>query len=74
MSIACPHCGEIMHIRDSRSVSIVSRQSYYRCSNLNCGHRAVGITELIGTVVPANIPNPQCNLKMVTVTSSKPVN
>ncbi|WP_373317273.1 ogr/Delta-like zinc finger family protein [Chitinibacter tainanensis] len=65
MSMLCPHCGKAMHIRTSKTASLLSKESYYRCSNDHCGHIAIGVTELIRTVVPANHPNPNCALPVV---------
>ncbi|MBM5575592.1 ogr/Delta-like zinc finger family protein [Deefgea sp. CFH1-16] len=72
MSMNCPHCGETMHIRSSRETSLISREIYYRCTNLHCGHIAIAITELIKTIVPAQFPNPKCHLPVIKPESSAP--
>lgn len=58
----CPHCGSPMRIRSSEATSDLSRRSYYECLNMHCGHKAIGVTELIKSIVPPNFPNPRISL------------
>lgn len=62
MAFTCPHCNSLMATRTSEMTSPLSKQTYYQCVNLHCGHVAIGVTELIRSIVPSNFPNPHCHL------------
>ncbi|MEH6460379.1 ogr/Delta-like zinc finger family protein [Chitinimonas sp. JJ19] len=62
MSIRCPHCGKTAHTRTSKQVSRLSREVYFQCSNLECGHTFVGVMEIVRTLSPSAMPNPEVRL------------
>lgn len=72
MAFPCPHCGETMYTRSSRSISLISRETYHQCSNVHCGHIATSINELIYSTVPANFPNPACTLPVIKPSDPRP--
>lgn len=59
MKINCPHCSSVALIRTSRPVSRFTRELYCQCSNLNCAHTFVALTEVVRTLAPSNTPDPE---------------
>lgn len=62
--LKCPHCGSVCAIRDSGQVTLLTRESIYACSNPECGHTFVGLTEIVRTLSPSAIPNPAVELPL----------
>lgn len=62
--LKCPHCGSVCAIRDSGQVTLLTRESIYACSNPECGHTFVGITEIVRTLSPSATPNPAVDLPL----------
>lgn len=58
MRINCPHCGTVAGIRSSRAVSRLTREMYCQCCNLECGHTFVGLVEVVRTLSPSAVPDP----------------
>ena len=58
----CPHCDSVAHTRASKRISRLSRESYFQCSNLQCGHTFVGVTEIVRTLSPSAMPHPEVQL------------
>lgn len=59
MKINCPHCSSVANIRSSRRVTRFTRELYCQCSNLECGHTFVALTEVVRTLAPSNTPDPE---------------
>ncbi|GLR13291.1 hypothetical protein GCM10007907_20810 [Chitinimonas prasina] len=59
MAFDCPHCGGVAKTRTSRRMSTVTRESYYQCENLSCGHTFKVLAQIVYTVVQSANPNPQ---------------
>lgn len=59
MRIKCPHCGSKANIRSSRELSEISRELYYQCENVECGHTWRSLLSMIRTIVPSRTPNPK---------------
>ena len=38
MKYNCPHCAARMHVRTSRAVSLLSRELYLQCPNVECAY------------------------------------
>ena len=64
MKINCPHCSSVALIRTSRPVSRFTRELYCQCSNLNCAHTFVALTEVVRTLAPSNTPDPEVALQL----------
>jgi len=64
MKMRCPHCESPAHVRTSREISSLTRESYYACSNTACGHVFAAVTEINRTVSPSAIPNPEVRLPL----------
>jgi hypothetical protein len=62
MSMNCPHCGQVSTTRTSKPVSLISKESWYQCRNLECGHTFVAVTEVVRTLSPSARPNPLVRL------------
>lgn len=58
MRMNCPHCGSKSSIRTSRPISRMTRELYCQCTNLNCGHTFVSLVEVVRTLSPSCIPDP----------------
>lgn len=58
MLITCPHCGARATIRNSRAISKLTREAYCQCSNLACGHTFRASLEVVETLSPSAIPDP----------------
>lgn len=58
MRMDCPHCGSKSSIRTSRPVSRMTRELYCQCTNLDCGHTFVSLVEVVRTLSPSSIPDP----------------
>lgn len=57
MRIKCPHCSGNAKVRTSRSLSPISRELYYQCQNVQCGHTWYSLLSVIRTIVPSRTPN-----------------
>ncbi|GLK49601.1 hypothetical protein GCM10017620_25740 [Brevundimonas intermedia] len=68
--VPCPHCGSASAARSSRGVSPTYRETYLRCSNLECGWVGVASIIIERTVVQSASPNPRVALP-VTATRRK---
>lgn len=64
--MACPHCEAEAAIRTSRMVSDTMRELIYACSNTECGHTFLAVTEIRYTLSPSAIPNPKVLLPLST--------
>lgn len=64
--MACPHCDAQAEIRTSRMLSKTMREMFYACTNLECGHTFVAMTEIQRTLSPSATPNPKVNLPLST--------
>ncbi|MBU1666154.1 MAG: ogr/Delta-like zinc finger family protein [Gammaproteobacteria bacterium] len=59
MFIACPHCHSRAIIRTSRAMSPLTRDAYCQCTNLACGHTFRAVTEIVETISPSAVPDPE---------------
>lgn len=57
MKMPCPHCASTAHIRTSRMLSPLSRELYYQCTNVFCGHTWRALLSAVCTIVPSRVPN-----------------
>lgn len=51
-----------MKIRTSRVVSLLSKESYWQCPNIECAYTCKAITSVISTIAPSMRPNPKAYL------------
>lgn len=58
MKMCCPHCQTAATIRTSRTLSPLSREIYYQCTNVFCGHTWRSLLSAVRTIVPSQTPNP----------------
>ncbi|MNR50223.1 DNA-binding transcriptional regulator [compost metagenome] len=70
MSMPCPHCSAVAHVRTSRLMSPISKEMYYQCSNLECGHTFVGVIEVVRTLSPSACPNPSVQIRQYKATAA----
>lgn len=64
--MACPHCDATSEIRTSRLVSKTMRELIYACTDVECGHTFVALTEVVRTLSPSAKPNPTVLLPLST--------
>lgn len=62
--MACPHCGAESVIRSGNVMSKTMREAFYACSNVECGHTFVAVTEVQRTLSPSAIPDPTVNIPL----------
>lgn len=54
----CPHCGAWAVARSSNVLTTTSRDLFYQCTNVECGHTFRAVLEINCTLSPSAIPNP----------------
>lgn len=62
MAFKCPDCGATAYTRTSRMMSILTRETYYQCSNLECGATFKSYEQIAGRLSPSAKPNPYVHL------------
>lgn len=68
----CPHCGERAFARNSGKTTETYREIYYHCrALLTCGHVFVVGMEILRTIRPSAMPNPEIRLP---ITAYRPAN
>lgn len=60
----CPHCQHPAVVRTSARLTAVFREMTYQCKNILCGHVFVCALEVIRTLSPSAIPNPEISLPL----------
>lgn len=58
----CPHCGHNMRVRKSQALTPVYREGEVECRNVECGFRGKAGFEILSTLAPSDIPNPNVDL------------
>lgn len=64
--LPCPHCEQPAVIRTSVQMSRLMREYMYCCTNPECGHTFVAITEVVRTLSPSATPDPSVSLPWST--------
>ncbi|RQS28006.1 transcriptional regulator [Burkholderia sp. Bp8992] len=62
MKLKCHHCGSRAVIRTSRMLSLLSREYYCQCENIECSHTYRALMSVTHTVAPSLRPNPKVYL------------
>ena len=62
MKLNCPHCAAEMQIRTSRRVSLLSREQYYQCPDVECAYTCKAFLSVTHTIAPSMKPNPKAYL------------
>lgn len=57
-SASCPHCASKARISTSKKITPLTREIYYQCTNIECGHTWAAHLSAVRTIVPSRIPNP----------------
>ncbi|MDH0316059.1 ogr/Delta-like zinc finger family protein [Aeromonas caviae] len=65
MRFICPHCKSRMTSRTTRPMSLLSFESYQRCSNVECNFRCKVLAEIVAELKPAELRNPAVVLPVV---------
>lgn len=64
--LPCPHCEQPAVIRTSVQMSRLMREYMFCCTNPECGHTFVAITEVVRTLSPSATPDPSVSLPWST--------
>ncbi|SPC13162.1 conserved hypothetical protein [Cupriavidus oxalaticus] len=64
MKMTCPHCGTQLHIRTSRAVSLLTRELYVQCHNVECAYTCKMLLSPVHTIAPSMKPNPKAYLPL----------
>lgn len=54
----CYLCGESAHTRSSSEISITTKERYYQCKNVNCGHTFVAHETYVRSIVTPQLVEP----------------
>lgn len=55
----CPHCRSVAIARSSNVLTSTSRDLFYQCSNVDCGHTFRAVLEVNCTISPSAMPDPR---------------
>lgn len=55
----CPHCRSVAIARSSNVLTVTSRDLFYQCSNVACGHTFRAVLEVNCTISPSATPDPR---------------
>lgn len=65
LRMRCPHCGAQANCRNSESMSLLLKELTFVCTNFSqCGHVFVSNLEVVRTLSPSAIPNPEVNIPL----------
>ncbi|MCU6498919.1 ogr/Delta-like zinc finger family protein [Rugamonas sp. A1-17] len=64
ITIRCPICTTRAIARSSRELSATLREIIYRCENDGCGHIYVANLEVMRTLVPSILDNPDVKIPL----------
>lgn len=62
--MACPHCGFDSVIRTSMVMTKLMRETTYACTNPECGHTFIALTEIVRTLSPSATPDPSVSIPL----------
>ena len=62
--ISCPHGNWPATVRTSETVSELTRQTTYSCTNWECGHNFKTLEEIVCSLTPSSTPNPAIHLPL----------
>lgn len=60
----CPHCRSVSIARSSNVLTVTSRDLFYQCSNVHCGHTFRAVLEVNCTISPSAMPDPMVIIPM----------
>ncbi|MBN8438452.1 MAG: ogr/Delta-like zinc finger family protein [Candidatus Accumulibacter sp.] len=63
MRITCPHCNATVKVRSSTQVSSLIQEGYCQCTNIVCGHTFRIVTEVVATIAPSAVPDPDVSIQ-----------
>ncbi len=62
--LQCPHCGHPALVRSSSKITVLTKESLHYCTNPECGHTFVALTEIVRTLSPSATPDPSVHLPL----------
>lgn len=62
--MACPHCGHRAAARSGHTLTPLYRERTYQCTNHECGHVYIVAMEVLRTVSPSAMPNPNVHIPL----------
>lgn len=70
MKMPCPHCAERLYIRTSRAISLLTRELYMHCRNMDCAYTCRTLMSITKTVASSRQPNPKAYLPVEAESTS----
>lgn len=64
ISIRCPHCEGLAHVRTSKGLSRLVRECYLYCKDPECGHSFVAQVVIVRTLSPSASPRPDVHIPL----------
>lgn len=64
LGMNCPHCGTWSTVRNSEYYAPLVRAVFFQCRQLHCGHTWKAHLEVIHTITPSAVPNPNINIPL----------
>lgn len=61
----CPHCGSNCQIRTSREIDTLSRDVYFMCRDVECGHQFVAQMTIKHSIVASRTPRAGLMLPLI---------
>lgn len=58
-AMRCPHCKTTALIRSSKEVHPLMREQFFQCQSVACGHTFKATQEIVATVSPSAMPDPE---------------
>ncbi|HEY9210370.1 MAG TPA: ogr/Delta-like zinc finger family protein [Methylotenera sp.] len=55
---SCPHCSSRATISTSKKITAITREIYFQCTNIQCGHTWAAHLSAVRTICPSRTPNP----------------
>ena len=62
--MACPHCEFDSVIRTSWMMTKLMRETTYQCTNPECSHSFIALTEIVRTLSLSATPDPSINIPL----------
>ncbi|MCC7005169.1 MAG: ogr/Delta-like zinc finger family protein [Ottowia sp.] len=72
MKMPCPHCTHSLSTRSSREVSLLTRELYMQCRNVECAYTCKVYLSISHTIASSCKPNPKAYLPVVSEHSTVP--
>lgn len=66
MKMPCPHCASSLSTRTSRKVSVLTRELYMQCRNVECAYTCKVHLSIAHTIASSLKPNPKAYVPVIS--------